>query len=112
MRGPRYLILMKDQAKSLLTERLSQLHCERVPAWLQARLLATVEAEAASIDAKAQQQLHRRISRVITVHTVAAAFLAGPPASNGEGSKGEGANASLLSPTGFEAQPRGVPQNT
>lgn len=102
---------MKDQAKTLLTERLAQLHCERVPVWLHERLLLTAQLQAALVADKAEQQLKRRIARVITTKSVAAAFLAGPQASQtGEGFQGEG-NASPLGPTGFKAQPRGVPQN-
>ena len=90
--------MMKDQAKNLLAARLKELRCERVPDWLHARLLPQVEAEAVTIEAKARQQLTRRIARTITVRTIAAAFLAEASA-NGEGSKGE-ATPPLL-PTGF-----------
>lgn len=98
---------MKDRAKILLVQRLAELKCERVPAWLHAHLLPLVETEAAAVAAKADQQLQRRLGRVITVKSIAAAFLAGAPADNGEGSKGE-ATPPLL-PTGDEAQRQVVP---
>jgi len=90
---------MKD-AKILLAARLAELNCDRVPSWLPARLLPLIEAEAADVAAKAEQQLNRRVARVVTIKSIAAAFLAGPQASqnNGEGSKGEG-EATLLLPT-------------
>jgi len=78
---------MKDEAKTLLVQRLAELHCERVPSWLHDRLLLTAQLQAAIVADNATNQLRRRISRVITAKTVAAAFLAGPPAGPGEGSK-------------------------
>jgi len=96
---------MNDQAKLLLAARLKELRCDRVPPWLYDRLLLSAEFHAAIVADVAEQQLQRRIARAITTKSIAAAFLAGPQASqnNGEGSKGEG-EATLLLPTGNKAQ--------
>lgn len=77
------------ETKILLAQRLAELNCDRVPPWLQARLLPLIEAEAAAVAVKAEQQLNRRVARVITTRSIAAAFLAGAPAQTGEGSEGE-----------------------
>ena len=91
---------MKD-TKILLGDRLKELGCDRLPPWVLPRLILLVEAEAADVVAKADQQILRRVARVITTKSVAAAFVAGPPASaDGEGSKGEAKHPLL--PTGFD----------
>lgn len=92
---------MKNEPKTLLAARLLELHCTRVPEWVQARLLPLVEAEARIIETKAEDQLQRHVSRAITIKTVATAFAAGPLPPIGEGSKGE-ATPPLL-PTVFKA---------
>jgi hypothetical protein len=89
-------MIMKD-SKTLLNERLKLLKCDKVPSWLPAHLLPLVEAEITRANNKIEQQMNRRIARIITVNAVAAAFLAGPPA-DGEGSKGED-NVHPLLPT-------------
>ena len=93
---------MKVDNRTLLADRLAKLHCERVPDWLQARLLALVEVQARAIAAKAERQLHRVIERKITAKVIASAFLAGPVACLEEGSQGEA--QPLLGPTGFKAR--------
>ena len=99
---------MKPELKSILNKRLADLHCTRVPDWVTERLLPIVEAEATNTEAKAAQQLRRQVARQITVKTVAAAFVAGAPATgasgeNREGFQGESAN-SPLGPTGNEGK--------
>jgi len=95
---------MKLDSKTVLSERLQQLHCERVPEWVQAELFPLVKAEADALEAKMAQQLRRQIARKITVKTVASAIVAGAPAPMGtgdkEGSKGE--STTPLLPTGNE----------
>lgn len=90
---------MKD-TKSLLADRLKELGCDRIPAWVTPRLLPEVESIVADVTTKADRQIARRIARSVTVKAVAAAFVAGPPAT-GEGSKGEAVKPTLL-PTGFD----------
>jgi hypothetical protein len=86
----------------LLSDRLKEIGCDRLPTWVLPHLLPLIEAEVADVAAKADQQILRRVARVITTKSVAAAFVAGPLASaEGEGSKGEG-KATLLLPTGNE----------
>ena len=81
---------MKLEPKNALAQRLKELGCERLPAWVQDRLLPTVEAQAQTVALKAQRQLRRQIARQITVKTVAAAIVAGAPAPTGTGEMREG----------------------
>jgi len=96
---------MKLDSKTALTERLQQLHCTRVPEWVQMLLFPVVEAEANALEAKMAQQLRRNVARKITVKTVATAFVAGAPApagnkGNREGFQGEATPP--LEPTGVD----------
>jgi hypothetical protein len=99
---------MKLDSKTVLSERLQQLHCERVPEWVQAELFPLVKAEADALEAKMAQQLRRQIARKITVKTVASAIVSGAPVptetgKNKEGFQGENAS-SPLEPTGNEGK--------
>jgi len=95
---------MKLDSKTILTERLQQLHCERLPQWVQLLLFPVVEAEASKVEAKAIQQLRRQVARTITTKTVAMALVAGAPApQNREGFQGENAS-SPLEPTAKTGQ--------
>jgi len=86
-------------ANILLSERLREIGCDRLPAWVFPRLLPLIDVEVADVNAKANQQIQRRVARVVTTKTVAAAFVAGPLASaEREGRQGEDASP-LLGPT-------------
>jgi len=88
---------MKVDSKTILAERLRQLHCDRLPEWAQARLLPIIETEAQTITLKAERQLRRNVARKITVKVIATAIVNGAPApKNREGSKGENASSPLL----------------
>jgi len=69
---------MKFDTKTMLTDRLTQLQCDRIPAWVLPRLTVLVEAEASTVTAKAEAELRERVARAITVKSIGAALVAGP----------------------------------
>jgi hypothetical protein len=73
------LVYMKSDAHTLLNDQLAKLNCQRVPSWLQARLITLIKAEEAKIHKKAQQQLLRVVSRKFTTKMIAAEILNAPP---------------------------------
>ena len=69
---------MKFDTKTLLSDRLTNLQCDRLPAWVLPRLVTIVEAEASTVATKAEAELRERIARVVSLKAVSAALAAGP----------------------------------